>query len=129
VMLSESRRHQQKYLSAERALITAAKGHMTAKQRCKVQFHLANVLKAQQRWEDAARTYKQAAEGFLPHRGEAYLHSARCFYFAGKIALAMEQIDLAAENIPKTAELTELAKKIEDARFGSVIKVPGWFEK
>ena len=132
VMLSESRRNQQKYLSAERALLTAAKVNMTAEQRCRVQFHLAVILKAQQRWLDAAQAYKQAAEVFSPLRGEACLRSARCFHFAGKTALAMEQIDLAAKNTPgaRTAEFTELAKKIEDARFGSTKKrVPDWFEK
>jgi len=131
VMLSEARRYQQKFLPAERALLTAAKGNMTAEQRCRVQFHLAIILEAQQRWGDAAGAYKQAAEVFLPLRGESYFRSARCYYFAGKIALAMEQIDLAAENKAdtQTAEFTELAKKIEDARFGSAQKIPGWFEK
>jgi tetratricopeptide (TPR) repeat protein len=75
---------------------------------------LGQVREAQEQWVDAARAYT-AASAF---------DAARCYFIGGKLALAMEQIDIAAQRPDAPPAVLALRQRIENARFGSPVKEP-----
>ena len=78
---------------------------------------LGKVRVQQGRQIKAARAF-EAATKYRLLRGEAAFRAARCYYFAGRHALAMKYIDLAAAVRPGDDLVLKWVKKVEDARFG-----------
>lgn len=77
---------------------------------------LGSIRTLQDRRSDAADAYAQAAR-FKSYQLAGCLEAARQYYLCGKYALAMEQIDTASQLAPIDAQVVQLKKEIEDARF------------
>jgi len=81
-----------------------------------LRMELGRIRSRQQRWLDAAEAFKRAS-GHPTLGAEAALEAAKCYYSAGKYAMAMEQIDAALAAAPQDPDVLQWAAKIEDARF------------
>jgi tetratricopeptide (TPR) repeat protein len=84
--------------------------------RASLLMQLGELDRRQDKLAPAAEAYVQACNDRLL-RGDAALGAAKCYYALGRLALAMQYIDIAAEFKAGDAEMLTLKRQIEDARF------------
>ena len=108
----------------EQLTAVAARTRPGGKPAASVAMERGRLAEARGQWPAAARAYAAAA-GHPSHHAEGALQAAISYYRAGRYALAMEQIDAAAEVVPEDRRVRKWIGKIEDARFGPPATRPG----
>jgi tetratricopeptide (TPR) repeat protein len=89
----------------------------TCRDRAGLFMELGRIRRQQGKFEQAGAAFTGAAN-YADQRAEASLDAAQCYYQAGRYALAMQYIDMAASLRPGNEQVKQWRTKIEDARFG-----------
>ena len=77
---------------------------------------LGAIRREQAKWAEAGEAFARAA-GHGEFGTDAAFEAAKCYYNAGKYAMAMAHIDAVLEARPDDPETRRWVQKIEDARF------------